>query len=175
MFSIRKNHLHLVAMLTNRLLLWRHREPVEVLGSRTCAITLHRHLIAMLMKEVHESLVNLQCGFTACQDDKEPTPCPSPREGRLVRWYKSLDSIKNLLVAHLAIGLELRIAERTAQVAACETYEYRCTSRVTSLTLQRIENIVYAKSPHGGSKFFTFHSSHSYIAIFPSLSCTIAL
>ena len=70
MVGIRKDHLHLAATLVNRLLFRRYREPVEILGSRTCAITLHGHLIAMLMQEVHESLINLQGGLTTRQDNK---------------------------------------------------------------------------------------------------------
>ena len=136
LLGIDKDHLHLITMLTYGGLLGRYREPVQITRSETRSITLHRHLVAVLMQQINEGFIDLECRFATCQDDKEPTPCPSPREGSLVRWDKSLNLCQNFFVTHLAIGFKLRIAKRAPQIATRKTDEDRSTTRVASLTLQ---------------------------------------
>ena len=135
MLGIDKDYLYLITMLTYGGLLGRYREPVQITRSETSAITLHRHFVVVLMQQIYKSLIDLKRRFATCQDDKEPTPYPSQREGSLVRWNKSLDCIKNFLVTHLTIGFKLRIAKRAPQVATRKTDEDSSTTRVASLTL----------------------------------------
>ena len=63
---------------------------------------------------------------------------------------ESLDVIYDVVSGHLAVRVELRIAERAAQVTAREADEHRRPSRVVALTLQRVEYIV---NSHQFAKF----------------------
>ena len=85
------------------------------------------------MEQVDKGLIHLQRWFATGEHD----------EARGIGG----NSGEDVGIGHLTIGVEICVAERAAQVAARETDEHRRTPRVTSLALQRIEDVVYPK--HG--------------------------
>ena len=65
------------------------------------------------------------------------------------------------LEGHLAVAVELGIAERTAQIAARKTNEHRCPARIVALALKRIENMINLKNLH--------------FSLFTLIACYVAL
>ena len=52
-------------------------------------------------------------------------------------------TLEDVVSRHLDVAVELRVAERAAQVASSKAHKHRRTSRVAALALQRVEYVVY--------------------------------
>ena len=49
---------------------------------------------------------------------------------------------QDLILAHLTIAYEFRIAKRAMQITSCKTDKHRSTTCVAALTLQRVKDII---------------------------------
>jgi len=102
-------------------------------------VGLYGNIEPFAVEGVDERVVDLQRRLSAGEHD----------EGAGAPLADGLDDVVD---GHLAIGLEVGVAERTPEVAAAEPHKDGGTARVTSFALERIEDFVDAIGLHRYSR-----------------------
>ena len=147
--------------------LWRTGNPVDAFRNGMGSVGFHREIIACLMKSCYKLLINLQRRFATRKDD----------ESAFATLFQAFG--QDVVCTHFPVATEISIAERAFQVASAHPDEYRWSAHPSAFTLQRIEyfvNFIHFQNLYG-IKFsmpFIFSSSIT-TAVFPKLSCTLAL
>lgn len=147
--------------------LWRTGHPVNSFRNGMGSVGFHREIIACLMKSCYKLLINLQRRFATRKDD----------ESAFTTLFQAFG--QDVVCTHLPVATEISIAERAFQVASAHPDEHCRSAHPSAFTLQRIEyfvNFIHFQNLYG-IKFsmpFIFSSSIT-TAVFPKLSCTLAL
>ena len=147
--------------------LWRTGNPVDAFRNGMGSVGFHRKIITSLMKSCYKLLINLQRRFATRKDD----------ESAFATLFQAFG--QDVVCTHLPVATKIGIAERAFQVASAHPDEHCRSAHPSAFTLQRIEyfvNFIHFQNLYG-IKFsmpFIFSSSIT-TAVFPKLSCTLAL
>ena len=147
--------------------LWRTGNPVDTFRNGMGSVGFHRKIITSLMKSCYKLLINLQRRFATRKDD----------ESAFATLFQAFG--QDVVCTHLPVATKIGIAERAFQVASAHPDEHCRSAHPSAFTLQRIEyfvNFIHFQNLYG-IKFsmpFIFSSSIT-TAVFPKLSCTLAL